>query len=163
MDLEQLRDLSQPATLYVGDEVPGRCWPDARVVYDLWLTKRGHRVAPARQDISSQDLQSFLPQVSLFDVSLEPFSMRCRMMGTGFTRAVGFDATGHKVSEYQGTEMMIERAKWLATHVQPMLLLNAPMIWSAKDYKLFDALILPLIDGQGVCNMIFYFDYFHAN
>nr|WP_281500724.1 PAS domain-containing protein [Kordiimonas marina] len=154
--------MSDPAKLYAGDEIPENSWPEATILYDIWDSKRGGRPAPSRADLSPFDMKKVLPLITLSDVEWEPFRLKSRLVGTGFVEAIGFDPTGHYTDEFEHTEMLHRRSRWVADHCMPLMTRGLPLLWSPKDFKCYDTLCLPLIGEDGRVNMLLFINRFHV-
>lgn len=156
VSLEHLRNLSEPARLYVGDEIEYQLWHDAKFFYELWQKKRAGRKAPSRSDFTPRELKPILPHISLADIEYAPFRARGRVMGTAVVDAIGYDPTGEYADEYPNTELALQRQEWVAVNCEPLLIVGAPLVWSPKNFKTYDMLGLPLVAKDGQVDKIFY-------
>ncbi|SDE39140.1 hypothetical protein [Kordiimonas lacus] len=162
--LETLIGLSVPAKVYIGRDLAGNSWPLADRFLAMWQDLRGNKVAPPRTTLSPMNISEYLPFLTIFDVSYDPFRMKCRLMGSAFVGAIGYDATGHYVDDYPNTEPLIRRARWIVSKVQPMLIIGLPLAWSPeKDYKTYDTLCLPFLDDGDTVDTILYLNQFHVS
>jgi hypothetical protein len=78
--------------------------PKLKAVLELWQTKRGSRIAPARRDFDPVELKPVLPCVTLVDVRHEPLDFIYRLVGTEMVRSYGHDMTGMSVRDLQVPE-----------------------------------------------------------
>ncbi len=120
-------------------------------------------MAPARAALSPMKISESLPFLTIFDISYDPFRMKCRLMGSAFVDAIGYDATGNHADDYPNTDALIRRARWIAAKVQPMLITGLPLAWSPeKNYKTYDTLCLPFLSEDNTVDTILYLNQFHA-
>ena len=129
---------------------------------ELWHQKRGGRVAPARPDLSALDLGDMMPWMSFCDLSWDPFGLRVRMIGTRFVAAIGFDPTGTSVGDVPKADMIVRRSEWVARYLTPLLVIDLPLVWSQKDFKRYDTLVLPFSDNGVSANMVTFLNLFHV-
>ena len=78
--------------------------PKLRAVLNLWESKRGSRIAPARNDFDPAELKSVLPCVTLVDVLYDPLDFRYRLVGSSMVESYGRDVTGLSVNDLQVPE-----------------------------------------------------------
>ena len=160
--LDSLMQLSAPAELHVGSEIESKCWPVALSLLRVWRESSGGRTAPKRNALFPADISNALPLVTIFDVERDPFLLRCRLMGTAFSDAIGFDATGDVAGRLPMSKPIIDRAKWIVDNVQPILMTALPLVWSPdKNYKTYDSLCLPFLGDAGEVDSIWYLNQFH--
>lgn len=120
--------------------------PRHRELYAYWLAKKGARRAPRRADIDPVDLPALLPYLFIFEVFHEPRDYVMRLLGTTLVAVLGRDFTGAHFREmYDGG--LAARVREQYDHVvdqwQPVYdQLDAS--WMAKDYILYERLLLPL-------------------
>jgi hypothetical protein len=67
-------------------------------LYSYWLATRAPRGIPARRDINPADIPKLLPFLVL--VENVDGQLRYRLVGSGITRAAGYDPTGCAVGSY---------------------------------------------------------------
>lgn len=162
--LETLIRLSVPAKVYIGADVAGHSWPMADQFLRTWQGLKGDKAAPARAALKPMKVGDAMPFLTIFDVSYDPFRMKCRLMGSAFVQAIGYDATGNFACDYPNTDLLIRRAKWIAAKVQPMLITGLPLEWSPeKSYKTYDTLCLPFLGPEDSVDAILYLNRFHAS
>ena len=65
--------------------------------HDYWLSKRGERRAPSREDIAPEDIPDILPWVFLMETVGE--RLRYRLVGDGFRQIYGAKLIGAFVDE----------------------------------------------------------------
>ncbi|MFC4348408.1 PAS domain-containing protein [Kordiimonas lipolytica] len=161
--LETLIGLSAPARIFIGPDIASHCWPLAARFLHTWHELRSGKVAPERADLTPMKISEALPFLTIFDVEYDPFRLKCRLMGSAFANAIGYDATGNYVDSYPHTEALTRRAKWVIGKVQPMLITGLPLAWSPeKDYKTYDTLSLPFMGDGDKVEAILYLNQFHA-
>lgn len=162
--IEELRRLSAPAELHYGDAVEPHLWPMARDMFQLWHSLCQDAVAPRRAALSPMEIGEAMPLLCIFDVTgRDPFLMKCRLMGSAFVQAIGYDATGHFTDDYGRTELLNRRANWVCEHIRPLLITGLPLVWSpTKNYKTYDTLTLPFIGDDGAVDAILYLNQFHT-
>jgi hypothetical protein len=64
----------------------------------LWRVRCDGRPMPERKDIRPRDLKNYLPDVHLYELVDEGRDFRIRLVGTRFSEAAGYDATGELLS-----------------------------------------------------------------
>jgi hypothetical protein len=149
--------------LYVRDDIEERLWPEAVHMLQVWREDRGARRAPARTRLTPAKIAEEMPYMSIFDIRQEPFQMTCRLMGSKFVNAIGVDYTGKTTDDVDRTDLIVRRAKWIIQHIEPMLLIGLPLIWSPrKRHKSYDTLCLPFVDQEEQVDTILYLNIFHA-
>ncbi|MEX0297712.1 MAG: hypothetical protein AB3N28_01480, partial [Kordiimonas sp.] len=163
--ISEIRELSLPAELHTGASISHNCWPLALSMYELWKGKSAdNKVAPDWRSLSPSEISEALPLVSIFDVNQVPFLLKCRLMGTAFAEAIGFDATGDDVRDIAGSEALMMRASWVVENIEPLMLVGLPLVWSPeKSYKTYDTLCLPFINKSNEVDTILYLNQFHAS
>ncbi|UTW56785.1 PAS domain-containing protein [Kordiimonas sp. SCSIO 12610] len=154
--LETIKKNALPGKVFVGGDCVPNLWSDAKYLYDLWNKKKAKNKAPQRKDFTPQEMKQCLALIALHDISYDPLRSKVRLIGTGVVEATGMEATGWYVDEVQGTEFLLQRAKWIVENCCPMLCVDLPLIWSHLDYKHYDVLALPLIDEADRVAMIMY-------
>lgn len=76
--------------------------PEFGLVLQLWLKKRGDRIAPARGDFDPAELKPVLPRLLLIEVVPgEPVDFRYRLAGTQSYDIHGIELTGRRISELE--------------------------------------------------------------
>jgi hypothetical protein len=64
-----------------------------------WNEKRGDRAQPAWSDYDFYDFKGWHGWVTVQDIVMEPFDLRCRLWGSKLTEILGADNTGKRYSE----------------------------------------------------------------
>jgi hypothetical protein len=72
----------------------------------LWQDRRGDRDVPSWSDFDFYDFKGWHGQISVYDISYDPFDYRCRLSGTEVDRVYGQTRTGATASEL--AEMKVE-------------------------------------------------------
>lgn len=155
--LEELRREAAPATLFVGDDLLANCWPRASRMLQLWEELRGDAIAPNRSAISPRNIGEDIALMAFYDIERAPFRLRCRLMGSAFSQAIGYDATGKYIDEQEQTTPTIRRAVWVVHSVTPMLMKDLQLVWSPeRSYKSYSSLLLPFIgEGEEVTRIVY--------
>lgn len=155
--LEELRQEASPATLFVGDELVDNCWPRASRMLRLWDDLRGDAVAPHLSAFSPKNIGEDIALMAFFDVERDPFRLKCRLMGSAFSQAIGYDATGTYIDEQGHTTPTTKRAIWVVNSISPMLVKDLQLVWSPeRSYKSYSSLILPFVgDGEEVARIVY--------
>ena len=122
-----------------------------RQLFQYWDEKRGHRSAPARDDIDPAQMVECLPNVFLIDVEEEPRRYRVRLMGTALGRWSGRDLTGCHVDEI--TDQVLAALDELVTTWEPWLV-TGEYVKKTDRVILYELLALPLSSDGATVNMI---------
>lgn len=78
--------------------------PTLRRLYELWKSRCGDRLFPARADFSPPDFAFALGNLSLIDVLRDPLRFRVRLQGTFSSARLGWDITGRYLDEIPDPE-----------------------------------------------------------
>ncbi|TXH39098.1 MAG: PAS domain-containing protein [Rhodospirillaceae bacterium] len=78
------------------DDVPS---PRIRRLYEYWMTQKGGRAMPSRQDIDPADIPALLPYIIMTRLEYAPFRVRYTLVGTRCVENGAFDYTGHYLDE----------------------------------------------------------------
>lgn len=99
--------------------------------------------------------------MALFDVERDPFRLSCRLMGSTFSQAIGYDATGTYIDQQEQTTPAIRRAVWVLKSATSMLVKDLQMVWSPeRSYKSYSSLILPFVNDKEEVVRIVYLNQF---
>ncbi|UTW56787.1 hypothetical protein [Kordiimonas sp. SCSIO 12610] len=159
--LDRLRAEHPDCSLYVGDDVKDHAWPLALDLYNNWDSHKKGRPACSRQDLSVISMKQQLPLIVLHDVIGPNKRLKVRVIGTEFVDAIGFDTTGQYVDEVPNAERVVDRCNWSIHHCLPFLSIGVKLTFSHYDYKVYDSILLPLIDDEGEVNMLLTYSHFH--
>lgn len=161
--LEELQEKAAPSGLFVGDAVLPNCWDRASRMLALWHEMRGEAAAPHRSAFSPMNIGEDMALMAFFDVEREPFRLKCRLMGSAFSTAIGYDGTGTYVDERPGTQPLIERAAWVIHHVTPLLIKDLQLVWSPeRSYKSYSSLGMPFLGDSGTVDSVVYLNQFRS-
>lgn len=131
--------------------------PEAKILYAYWVSKRGDRLAPCRDDIEPKDIRTILPNIHLYDVEDEGRSFRVRIVGTRIVAAIGTDPTGTALTTNE-TELMYARAYAFLTtthrHRRPVHSATDRTAARNVNYLAAENLTLPLSDDGATINKI---------
>lgn len=113
---------------------------------DYWLTARGTRAMPAREDIEPTDVPRLLRHIVLTDVSHDPLTFRYRLIGTFVTELAGRDVTGRTLDERlygKRTDDILWAYRQCISRRAP-LAVRERVQFSDRDWVTVEALMLPL-------------------
>ncbi|MDP6874872.1 MAG: PAS domain-containing protein [Alphaproteobacteria bacterium] len=131
-----------------------------RAVYDWFIAFAERGTLPSRADFDPLDFAKTISHLVLVDVEDAPRRYRVRLVGTAVVDATGRDATGNYYDATEGTEAAAARAADLVESRQARFESDLPMDWSAKDFKTYSVLSLPLSsDGANVDIIMYCLDF----
>lgn len=127
-----------------------------RDVYSYWLSMKGERSMPSRDDLNPTDIVPLLPHISLIDVEKESGRYKMRLIGTETVKAMGIDITGKYLDELPHIEGILkENYDWLVAEKRPYLNFDK-LKWSNKSYLEYYALGLPLSANNTDVNILMF-------
>jgi hypothetical protein len=136
---------------------------NGRILFDMWLEKRGKRPYPARSDINPAEMLPVLPYIAICDIERDPFRLKIRLWGTGLLEIANQERTGHYVDDIDHARLFLKRARRLVDEGIPYILTGEPMDWADKPYWSYDALVIPLGEpGEPVNKVITLHEYYPA-
>ncbi len=127
--------------------------PKLRQLLAYWEHARPGTALPGRKDIDPIEIPRLMPHVALLDVLRDPLDYRYRLVGTNIVAMTGYDRTGKRAREIFPAAVMEATVRLLENLVakRKPLAFAGRMFWIGKDYRHFEALVLPLAsDGQTV-------------
>jgi hypothetical protein len=133
--------------------------PFARLAFDYWNGKRGAREMPARRDLDPIEMRAFLPQVMLLDVIDGGRDFFCRVVGSDIRERIGFELTGHLLSELNGEPEIVGS---ILEEYREVVRLRRPTC-ARHDFinritgrpKVYERMTTPLSDDGVAVNMLF--------
>jgi hypothetical protein len=159
--LEEIKKDHSNSKLYTDSEITANIWPLGLELFELWDELREGRLACSRQDLSPVQMKSQLPLIVLHDVIGEEKRLKVRVMGTEFANTIGFDGTGRFVDQIPDSDRLLDRCNWSVCNCKPLLSVGIQLIYSHRKYKVYDSLLLPLIDDKNTVNMLLTYSNFH--
>jgi len=150
-----------PATP-VEDVAPEIPWGSGvRRAYEYWLGQRPGGGLPGRQHIDPTDIPFLLRGLWLIDVAREPFRFRYRLVGTRIVEAMGRDPTGLWLEEAHPHASSVPgfflRYERVAQTGIPSRRRGTALLWSHRDYREIENILLPLAaDGKTVDMIMVY-------
>ncbi|HLS68543.1 MAG TPA: PAS domain-containing protein [Kiloniellales bacterium] len=122
--------------------------------HSYWASKRQDGRLPSRADIDPLDIPSLLPYVLLSEISLSPFQVRYRLMGTEAAAMNNLDLTGKTLNyniDSPTWQRYWEKAYLMAaSHRQPVFGIDS-YEYRDRAYLCFEWCLLPLAtDGLQV-------------
>jgi len=128
-----------------------------RRIAAYWLSKCTGDRPPSRTDILPEEIGRDLPFVYLVDVLREPLAFRFRLVGTQVTVWSEKDYTGLTVNaaEYGPNWQPIHDAYCDLVATPRPLASELGALWMKREFHYYERFIAPLVDGNGVINMIF--------
>ncbi|MTI11073.1 MULTISPECIES: PAS domain-containing protein [Curvivirga] len=133
------------------------CHPKIKAFYEYWQSKQPEDGMPGRQDITPEEMISFLPGITLVDKN-EDGELRYRLVGTMEVEMRGEDPTGRLVAQghlatnehpaIDNYNLVLNTGKFLYEHNEVMdhkdmhLLDECLFLPLAKDHKNPDMVIV---------------------
>lgn len=123
-------------------------------LYRYWLTKRGARSMPARDDIDPADIPALVPYLTIVDKV--DGRLRYRLVGTAAAKQRGCDLTGRLVGSYP------EDATELPSAYENVFATGRPLFVTGEYKSMWgnickmSQLVLPLSDDGANVNMVFF-------
>ncbi|HEX7777090.1 MAG TPA: PAS domain-containing protein [Parvibaculum sp.] len=114
-----------------------------------WQSKRKPGLIPARGDIDPIDIPRLMADVALVDILRDPLDYRYRLVGTRLVEMMGSERTGLRMREVfppQAVAATVTLMERLLARREP-LAFEGRMVWLERDYRVFQALVLPLTVG----------------
>tara|TARA_R110002096_G_scaffold215734_1_gene403613 strand:- start:1572 stop:2063 length:492 start_codon:yes stop_codon:yes gene_type:complete len=151
MTLEESLYPNSLVTDFTLQDIP---WPGGREMFKWWDQARQKRLFPTRKDFSPLAVIPLLPAIQLIDVGgiKRPYSVR--LIGTRITEIIGFDPTGKELDDLPSTELVRTVYDWVVDNKKPVMRLNMPIRWGAKEFMVCSVLILPLGAGGDEVTML---------
>jgi hypothetical protein len=121
-------------------------------LFRYWDRKRADRAMPARRDIDPIEMgPKLLPHLMLCELSDHAARIRFRLVGTFLVKRLGYDPTGHWLSEMPKSDYLDFLAKALRqTYVEAApLYASSSFRWGAKSRLDAHHVLLPLTAGNG--------------
>lgn len=119
----------------------------------LWERKRGQRSMPARYDFVIDDLAPWLGRLNL--ISLDNGVARFDVFGTHNSRELGVELTGRTVDALPEEDRIVARAGIDRAVNERSPIFETISIVRNHRLRVYDRLILPLSDDDGVVNKVF--------
>jgi hypothetical protein len=146
--------VDEPVEVISSDTLSSACDPRLQRLYKYWrsLHPSGGGL-PGRQHFDPLDLSELLRWLWLVDIQREPLRFRYRLIGTGHVQALSHDYTGQWLDEaHDGFSDMISYDAFVAVAGGAIRYCRrTPQFRLAKDYALFERVLLPLArDGAQV-------------
>jgi hypothetical protein len=125
-----------------------------------WEELRGARIMPSRSDLSPPNMLSFLPNIILVDVLLDPLDFKYRLVGTKVTlKMLHANNTGKTMLELdfkgQGPDSKIFSNCAKVVESQYPLAGQTPYAGKSSDFKATEDIIMPLSEDGNLVNMLF--------
>ena len=123
-----------------------------------WDNKRGTRPMPRRADIDPVELRDHLGSLVMIDVLPGAVDFRMRLIGTAIVGFYGRDSTGKLLSELKDADpewwrFCDELYRAVAQHAR-IARAHGTLRMVGKEYRRFEALLLPLDAGNGDVGLI---------
>lgn len=130
--------------------------PKLHTLYDLWLRRRGNRIAMLRADLDPTEIPQLLKNLILADVADGGRTIRYRLVGTEIVRAHGFDYTGKTIEELtSGPTLDYAYALYaiVVTRAVPVYS-EGRFRWAGREHRWTKRLHLPLTRDGIAVNMV---------
>lgn len=141
-----------------GDGLDGRAvprHPDLRRLLEYWDTRRGDRAFPRRGDIDPVDFSFMLDRVALTEVHEGERRFRLRLVGSWWSRMVGFEPTGMWMEDWPHAgqrQISIEGYERVIAARQPQVAVRDAWVDNRRlDYEIMH---LPLSEDGTRVSMI---------
>lgn len=122
--------------------------PLLRRLHGLWLEKRRGRLIPARRDFDPVEMPDCLGAVFLVEAVPALDDFRYTLIGSTIVQEVGIDNTGRLVGEVFG-EAGLALYRKVRDDRRP-LRVHGAVHWRQKDFKGYEAVLMPLADDGRV-------------
>ncbi len=127
--------------------------------YELWLSKRGNRIAPAWCDFDFFELEEWWGKMSIMDIRHDPFDYCYRLWGTELTNLFDYDATGQCASGLRSSgkyNVDDEFEFYQLQSTKPTLsFTTGSVFWQNRTHRTFRFIELPFsTDNKNVTNII---------
>lgn len=139
------------------DPKPGEWDEDVRLesplllrLHGLWLAKCRDRLIPARRDFDPVEMRDCLGSVFLVEAVPGLDDFRYTLIGSEIVREVEVDNTGRLVGEVFGAGGLVLYRK-VRDERRPIRVHGA-VDWRQKDYKAYEAVLMPLADDGVTVN-----------
>jgi hypothetical protein len=112
----------------------------------LWLSKRVDGPLPPWSGFDVHDFRPWIGNVSVDDVTRDPFDCRTRLWGTGLVSLYGYEATGKSLRETYELRGMTEEdfQVWVRVASEPCIALGEGTIdWQDRDHVQVRRIFLP--------------------
>jgi hypothetical protein len=130
-----------------------RLGPNLEQLLAYWRGKRKGDLVPGRSDIDPIEIPRLMPDVALVDILHDPLDYRYRLVGTRLVEMMGGERTGLRMREIFTPEAItatVALMEMLIARREP-LAFEGRMFWLERNYREFQALVLPLAsDGSRV-------------
>ncbi|HEY4345259.1 MAG TPA: PAS domain-containing protein [Parvibaculum sp.] len=130
-----------------------RLTPRLEQLLVYWRAKRTGSLLPSRKDIDPIDIPRLMSDVAFLDIMRDPLDYRYRLVGTHIVEMVGHDRTGLRMREFLTPPAIEASAKSIERLIasREAIAFEGRLYWLQKDYRHFQALVLPLAaDGREV-------------
>lgn len=115
---------------------------------EYWVSLKNDDQIPKVYSFDMLAVPSLVSKLSVFEFVED--RIRVEFQGTDCVDAIGQDLTGCFIDELNLTEAMVDRCRECAASGVPYYVEDIEVTWSAKDYKSYCSLGLPLANLDGV-------------
>ena len=146
-----IRPLTDPAVLFCKLH---------RTIFEYWHESRGDAVLPGVEAMDPLSMpRSVMPHLTIIGPLPDGGTYKVRLVGTKLVNTVGFDHTGIVMHPDDGFQAQLSRFKWMEENRQPYFSV-APLTFSHRTYKTYNAVALPFADPEGkVVRIVVVFDF----
>jgi len=123
---------------------------------DYWLSLKGEKPFPSRNDMDPLDIPAILSSIALTDVFHSPLRFKYRLIGTGITDFAGRDATGKWLDEElygDGLDAMLFSFRECVRLEEPVAV-REHILFADKDWLVVEVLLLPMGDPDKPIDMV---------
>ena len=116
----------------------------------LWSTKCIEGALPRTRDLGPDVLRGLVSQVAVVDVLEDPYDYRYRVVGSYVEDMIGEKRTGLRAREFMSGPILdftIRAIEELVRFRQPVAMWGLKMPWIERDYKRWQAIVLPLSES----------------
>lgn len=137
--------------------------PNARLLFDYWLEKRGDRAFPSWRDLDLLDLWQIASCLIVKDVLDGGADFRNRYWGTQVAQRAGFDASGRRHLEIYKNQPLgpqMDTYQAVVNSGRPNTVYRSSSFIADREFIVYNALNLPLGETDArVDNLIIVIDY----
>lgn len=123
--------------------------PALRDFYSRWHDLKDDKGVPLDDRFEMTNFEDHLTYMTVVDYHRDKNRYFSRFTGAGHVAAVGLDHSNTFIDEIENTHLLLDRLSWLVEHTEPYLATDVSLIWSPKDFKVYDVLSCPLCEADG--------------
>lgn len=139
------------------ETLPTPTHPINQAGLDYWLSKRGGRSMPSREDLDPVEIPRLLPNILLLDVTHEPLDFCYRLIGTTIEHHLHRSLLGQRMSDIPHQQPGSVIWATLEGVVENKLPISSsiPYVGPHRHYSDSEDLIMPLSNDDVTVSMLF--------